>query len=277
MSLQTPIPQTPAPALPAGVSNPALGLKKRSTLTSLLEFGIIHEQSDLEAAFGLVYESYIRAGLTDANETGIRLTPFHLLPTTEVFSARYEGNTVSTVSLIGDGYLGLPMEGIYSKEIKQLRDRGCRMAEIGCLADRRNSPVRFIELFATMGRMLARVAKVRGYDGLVAAVHPRHARLYQRILPFEQIGEVIECPYANGNPAVMVQLVFDDHLGSSLYERFFGVMASGFDTTLRHWSKETREYFKGHLQTDQERKDQQVSGQLAFAALTGQYVSRVEV
>ncbi|TWU54473.1 hypothetical protein Poly51_31920 [Rubripirellula tenax] len=261
--------------VPTNAPAPAKGLKKASSLTSNLEFGILQKQEELSEAFGLVYESYLRAGLTQPRESKIRLTPFHLLPTTEVFAARYQGEFVSTVSLIGDGYLGLPMEGIYPVEIKRLRDDGCRMAEIGCLADRRNSPVRFIELFATMGRMLARVAKVRGYSGLVAAVHPRHAKLYKRILPFEQVGDVIECPYANGNPAVMVRLVFDDYIGTTLYERFFGAMASGIDASPRPWSRQTRAYFKGQLQTAKQKEDNHVSGQLAFAALTGQFVSRV--
>ncbi|EMI44609.1 N-acyl amino acid synthase FeeM domain-containing protein [Rhodopirellula sp. SWK7] len=252
------------------------GVKRRRVLDSPLVYRIAHERDELSEAFGLVYRSYLRAGLVGENEEQIRITPFHFLPTTEVFVTRYMEQVVSTVSLVGDGFLGLPLETIYPSEVKQLRANGLRMAEIGCLADRRESPVRFMETFATMGRMLAQAAKVRGYDGLVAATHPRHARLYKRILPFVQIGDVNECPYANGNPAVMLSLRFDDHKGTNLYERFFGSMASALDVECRPWSNETRNYFKQFLQSKEERENNYVRGQLAYAALTGQYPTRVQ-
>lgn len=227
------------------------GLKKRSALESPLRYGIANCRKDLDDAFGLMYRSYRRAGLVDANEHERRLTPYHFLPTTEVFITRYQDEVVSTVTLTGDGRLGLPLESAFPKETKDLRSSGFRMGEIGCLADRRHSPVRFIETFATMGRMLAQVAMARGYDGLVAAAHPKHARLYKRVLPFEQVGDVIECPYANGNPAVMLQLTFDDHKGSSLYQRFFGSMQSDMDLVLRPLSQETKMHFYRFLQSDQ--------------------------
>ena len=223
---------------------PQTGLKRASRLTTGLEYGIAHQRPELESAFALIYQSYRRAGLMEENELGIRVTPYHLLPTTEIFVTKYEDTVVSTVSLIGDGELGLPLESIYRQDVGVMRSSGLRMAEIGCLADRRNSPVRFVETFSTMGRMLAQVAKDRGYHGLVAATHPKHARLYSRILPFEQVGEETQCPYANGNPAVMLALVFDQYRDTSLYERFFGSMANQAETNYRPWTDDARRYFE---------------------------------
>ncbi|EMI56937.1 N-acyl amino acid synthase FeeM domain-containing protein [Rhodopirellula sallentina] len=251
-------------------------LPRRRPLDSPLGYRIAHRLDELTEAFQLVYQAYLRTGLMEANPDGIRITPFHFLPTTEVFVTQYQSQVVSTVSLIGDGFLGLPVESIYPNAISNIRSRGLRMAEVGCLADRRESPVRFMETFATMGRMLAQTAKVRGYDGLVVATHPRHARLYKRVLPFEQVGDVIDCPYANGNPAVMLTLRFDDHKGTNLYDRFFGSMASALDVSPRPWDKETREYLKQYLQSKEDRQNNHVRGQLAHAALTGQYPTRVQ-
>ncbi len=228
-----------------------------------LRYKIAQTRQELTDAFGLVYRSYRRAGLVDENESEVRLTPFHLLPTTEIFITQLEERVVSTVSLIGDGKLGLPLESIYPKNVELIRRRGLRMGEIGSLADRRDSPVRFIETFATMGRMLAQVALRRGYHGLVAAAHPKHARLYQRILPFEQIGETVDCPYANGNPAVMLALVFEDHRGSELYERFFGSMSSATDTSPCPWDRETFEHFSRVLQSNGMQSARPMSGQTA--------------
>ncbi|PAY16628.1 long-chain N-acyl amino acid synthase [Rhodopirellula sp. SM50] len=226
-----------------------------------LRYEVAYRRDDLQDAFSLIYHSYRRAGLVEANESEVRLTPFHLLPTTEVFVTKLAEKVVSTVSLIGDGELGLPLESIYPKNVELIRNRGLRMGEIGSLADCRDSPVRFIETFAAMGRLLAQVAKTRGYDGLVAAAHPKHARLYQRILPFEQIGKMSTCPYANGNPAVMLALVFEDHRGSELYERFFGSMSSAADTVPRPWSAETYDYFHKLLHSNRLQSERPLSGQ----------------
>ncbi|OYP33032.1 N-acyl amino acid synthase FeeM domain-containing protein [Rhodopirellula sp. MGV] len=220
---------------------------KAKRLAPGLRYQIANERNELHDAFALIYQSYLHAGLVQNNDNGIRLTPYHLLDSTEVFVTKLEDTVVSTISLIGDGKLGLPLESIYRHNVQIIRRRGLKMAEIGSLADRRDSPVRFIETFAGMGRLLAQVAMSRGYDGLVAATHPKHARLYSRILPFEQIGCEATCPYANGNPAVMLALVFDDHRGSELYERFFGSLSQTSDTTPKPWSTDTLDHFSRFL------------------------------
>lgn len=245
------------PLIPSAQRQPA------ERLAPGLTYKIAQSQDDLHQAFKLVYKSYRRAGLVDENPSEVRLTPFHLLPSTEVFITKLRDTVVSTVSLIGDGELGLPLESIYGTNVSLIRRRGLRMAEIGSLADRRDSPVRFVETFAAMGQLLAQVAMKRGYDGLVAAAHPKHARLYSRILPFEQIGHQVDCPYANGNPAVMLALVFDDHRGSQLYERFFGSLSSSTNTAPCPWSAETRAFFRHMLLQNNLQHERPIPGQIA--------------
>ena len=70
-----------------------------------------------DAAFRLVYHSYLRADLTEPNRHETRVTPYHLLPTTEVFVGMCRGEIISTLSLIQDGELGLPIESVYAPEI----------------------------------------------------------------------------------------------------------------------------------------------------------------
>ena len=45
------------------------------------------------------------------------VTPYHLLPTTEIFIAEYQGEVIFTMSLVIDGDLGVPMEHVYGDEI----------------------------------------------------------------------------------------------------------------------------------------------------------------
>ncbi|MEM9588192.1 MAG: long-chain N-acyl amino acid synthase [Planctomycetota bacterium] len=215
-----------------------------------LGIGLARSQADLSDAFRLIFQSYFQAGLVSQKPSGIRLTPHHLLPTSEVLVARHRGKITSTVSLFGDGKLGLPMQTMYPQQINQLRDQGIRLAEVGSLADERKSQIRFIDTFAQLGRLLAQLAYARGYDGLVAVTHPKHARLYRRVMGFNQIGDLSDCPYANGNPAVALYLSFHEHRGTDLYDQYFGEAIPQKDLAAYRWPEETRRHFRKILERD---------------------------
>lgn len=235
-----------------------------------LTFSLARSRDDLTQAFRLVFEMYRTAGLVGDKPSGTRLTPYHLLPTTEVLVAKLDQVATTTVSMIGDGYLGLPMESMYPSQLNELRKQGLNIAEIGCLADRRNSPVRFIETFAELGRLLGQVARARGIDAFVVALHPKHARLYKRVMGFRQIGDLSDCPYANGNPAVALLLKFDEHEGTPLYDRYFGNPYPQKDLALYRWDRETREHFKIVLERDNRIESiGNVQGYFNWAAITG--------
>lgn len=207
---------------------------------------IARSQSDLEDAFGLVYRSYVRAGLDAPNPTGLRVTKYHFLPTTEVILARNAGVPIATASLIADGELGLPAESIYGPEVKRLKERGLRLAEVGSLADRRESPARFVQMFRVLSTLIAQAAERRGCNGLIAATHPRHARFYIRQIGFEPFGEIRACPYAQGNPAVALLLDFEDHRRreTEVYHHLFGCKYSDQELEPYAWSQQTHGYFQ---------------------------------
>jgi hypothetical protein len=211
-----------------------------------IALSIARSQSDLEEAFGLVYRSYLRAGLDSPNPTGLRLTRHHFLPTTDVMLARNAGVPIATASLIVDGELGLPAEAIYGEEILRLKKRGLRLAEIGSLADRRESPVRFIQMFRNLSALIAQAAYDRGCNALVATTHPRHARFYIRQIGFEPFGEIRACPYAKGNPAMPLLLDIDQHRrdDTEIYRFQFRNKFTKRELEPFHWPVETRVYFE---------------------------------
>ena len=215
-----------------------------------ITLSIARSQSDLEDAFGLVYRSYVRAGLDSPNPTGLRVTKYHFLPTTEVILARNAGVPIATASLIVDSHLGLPAESIYRDEISRLKQRGLRLAEVGSLADRRESPARFIQMFRVLSTLIAQAAQTRGCNGLIAATHPRHARFYIRQIGFEPFGEIRACPYAQGNPAVALLLDFEDHRrrDTEIYHHLFGHKYSDQELEPYHWSREMHAYFQTILE-----------------------------
>ena len=236
-----------------------------------LQFGLARSRSELTDAFRLVFDSYYDAGLVTQKPSGIRLTPHHLMPTSEVLVAKLDGTVTSTLSMFGDGYLGLPMETMYPEQIDSLRDRGLRLAEIGCLADRRNSPVRFIDTFVQLGRLLAQICDVRGIDALVAVMHPKHARLYQRVMGFRQIGDLSQCPYANDNPAVAVYMRFEDHRGTPLWDQYFKDPWPHKDLIQYRWDSATRQHFREILERDNSiAAIAGIRGYYNWAAVTGQ-------
>lgn len=211
--------------------------------TDAVEVALARTRSDLIAAFRLLYNAYVRAGLASENDQKLRLTPFHLRPETEVFVAKRHGKVTATMTMVPDGDAGLPMDSMYHDEADGLRGRGMRVAEMGSFADRRESPQRFLKLLGELSRLVVQVARARGIDGLVAATHPRHARFYVRSLGFRQFGDLRDCPYAGGNPAVALVQEFAE-LPERIHDRLFGKSFGPESMIKTCWDDETRRYLR---------------------------------
>lgn len=212
--------------------------------TDAVEVALARSRSELTAAFRLLYNAYVRAGLAAENGQQLRLTPFHLRPETEVFVAKLRGEVIATMTMVPDGDGGLPMDSMYREEADGLRGSGMRVAEMGSFAERRESPQRFLRVLGELSRLVVQVARARGIDGLVAATHPRHARFYVRSLGFRQFGDIRDCPYAQGNPAVALVQEFAE-LPEPIHDRLFG-KPFGPETLIKTcWDDETRRYLHG--------------------------------
>lgn len=189
-----------------------------------ITYRIAKTQEEREAAFALVYEAYVQTGLIEPNEFRVRVTPYHLLPTTNIFIAVYQEEIIGTVTLIGDGELGLPMDSIYGHEVDSLRDQGYSLGEVSCLAHRRQHIKQTLPLFVQMTRLMAQHARFNGMDQFLIAVHPRHAQFYMRFMGFEQIGLERSYPTVRNNPAIACSLNFPriDLERPACYNQFFG-------------------------------------------------------
>ena len=190
------------------MSTPELRVEVARTTTADIEYKIAANLEERKSAFRLVYASYLRAGLGEPNPYGLRVTPYHLLPTTEVLIAILRGETFFTMSLVMDGELGLPMEAVYGDEVAARRRQGRRIAEVSCLADRRKNFRGFFPIFLRLSRLTAQYARRQGVDELLIAVHPKHGRFYRRLLNFEPIGQQRAYPSVRNRPAVALCLDF---------------------------------------------------------------------
>jgi hypothetical protein len=202
-------------------------LEQQSELIAVrtLDYRIASSLADRAGAFQLVYQSYLRSGLGAPNLYRMRVTPHQLCDTSQIFVGLLEGQVVSTVSLVGDGRLGLPMETMFSQEIDEFRAEGRRVAEVSCLADRRQDSRRFLESFSQLTRLMAQFARYEGIHNLLISVHPRHARFYSRYFGFRTISDrVANCPHVQDQPAVGLNLDFElfDLEQPECWHDFFG-------------------------------------------------------
>jgi hypothetical protein len=198
---------------------------KLAVRESEVTFHVAASPHDRLSAFHLVYRRYREAGLIESNPFKIRVTPFHLEPTTTVFVGRDEHVVHCTVTLVQDGCLGLPMETIFPAEVSEWRSQGLSLAEVSCLSFRGGlSCSESWSLFLGLNRMLAQFARHQGVDALLIAIHPRHLPVYQRMMGFVQIGSSRTYPSVCNNPAVACSLEFDrvDQNHPPAWEAIFG-------------------------------------------------------
>lgn len=213
---------------------------------SAVEFKIAENRHERNSLFRLVYDAYLRAGLERASAIRMRVTPYHLLPTTDAFVAKLRDEVISTLSLVVDADLGLPMELVFPDQVGERRERGLCLAEATCLADRRRDFRRALPVFAELCRLMVQTARVRGVDELLVAVHPRHVRFYQRFLAFEVISDLAEYPAVCNRPAVALSLNFNriDRERPWNYDRFFGKPIPAGELAPRPISLDEAEYLR---------------------------------
>jgi N-acyl amino acid synthase FeeM len=218
---------------------------RRDTTIDGITYKVAGCREEREAAFRLVYDAYTQADLMEANSFRMRVTPFHLLPTTDVFIAMHGGEVILTLSLIGDGEFGVPMESIYCDEVGKLRQQGNYFGEVSCLADRRQHLPDFMPVFVNLSGLLIQHARHNGMDQLLIVVHPRHERFYGRMLGFERMAGERTYPTVCDKLAVACSHDFGrlDRLNYPLYDQIYGVTYSPWQLMPQPMLVDDREYF----------------------------------
>ena len=228
------------------MTNTAFHIDDIARSSGIVEYKVASTRGEREAAFRLVYNSYLRAGLGKRNPHQLRVTPYHLLPTTDVFIALCHDEVIATVTLVADSEFGLPMESVYKTEIERRREQGLKLGEISCLADRRRDFRRTLPIFTGLCRLMIQAARQRGMHETLVAVHPKHARFYERFCAFDQIGQQVVYEAVQNHPAVAMSLNFSqlDRQGHENYEKFFAQPYPTEQLDPRPISEPDREFFQ---------------------------------
>lgn len=192
-----------------------------------IRIGVADSPELLHQAYRLVHDVYVRCGYIMPQPNGMRMTRFDALPETTTFVACLEETVVATLTLVPDSSLGLPMQEIYGEELQAFRGQGRRLAEVTSLADRRKDPRRGMAVFMGLTKLMIHTARERQIDDLLVAVHPKHARFYQRVLVFERFGSERSYPSVRNNPAVALRLDLksvkeNEQLSRRVLTRYFG-------------------------------------------------------
>jgi hypothetical protein len=236
---------------PFTMVNPPLNAILDSDSSEQLVMKVVDRYSERDQAFQLVHKVYCRAGLTEANHVGRRVMRQHLLDTTDVLIAKLNNQVHFTVSLVGDGDFGLPMESLFADEVEAMRSQGIRMAEVSCLAstiDPENKRLRF-DTLVKMISLLIQAARARGIDRLMLAVHPKHAKVYERLFGCVRCSDVKEYAAVRGNPAVLCIHDFADLdiKRYPLYDQIYGPEYEPWQIDGAPMSEAEKTYFESFL------------------------------
>lgn len=210
-----------------------------------IHYKIAEDQRERAAAFRLCHDAYVQAGLMLPHRSQLRIMPHHLLPTSTTFIAVQNGQVIATVSLIGDGQLGLPMECAYREEVAELRSPCRWLGEVSSLASVHRQPRGQLDALGNLTRLLAQYAQRHGLEHLLAAVHPKHARFYQRFLGFQQLGQPKPYPAVRRRPstAMLLDLPLLQQTRHPSYLAYFGEIIPDEALRYRPISGAERKFF----------------------------------
>ena len=208
-------------------------------------FKIADNQSERAGAFRLVHETYVQAGLMRPNAFQMRVMPHHLLPTTATFVALTGSKVIGTLSLVGDGRLGLPLERVYGPEVDELRKPSTWLGEVSSLASVGATADLSFHVLIGLMRLMGQFSKRHGLEHLLVAVHPRHARFYRRAMSFRQLGGERPYPSVCNRPAVALHLNLSclDEAPPDTLSVIFDEPFSDSDLRFSPISAEERRYF----------------------------------
>lgn len=232
---------TRSPVVSIRVSEPAHGIesgrdiesgcetewaRKGSSRDDDLVLKVADTRHEREQAFRLVHDVYRRAGLISESASGMRVMRHHLADGTDVLVAKHDRRVAFTLTLVRDAEFGMPLESLFADEVDSMREQGLQLAEVSCLASRgdgSDKKQRF-ELLVRMISLTLQTARRRGVQRLLLAVHPRHAKVYQRLFGCVPCSEVKEYAAVQGHPAVLCMHDFAalDGTGYPLYDQIYG-------------------------------------------------------
>ena len=253
-ALWMPEPPVPPVSLPQAAdlvkAPPRLGpdgrLLRRLTSVDGITYKIADCRSEREDAFRLIYEAYTSGGLMEPNRYQMRVTPFDLLPTTDLFVALHGDLVICTMTLICDDFEKLPIRSLFDREVQAGHD-DCYLAEISCMAARQRHfpPRQMTTVLLGLVAMMFQYCRRNDIQRLLIAAHPGHFRLFRRSLGFVQMGQQKEHLSRKKIPVIASQHDFarlDTHR-YPLHDYIYGRVFQRWELLRQPMLQDDREFF----------------------------------
>ncbi|MDG5814411.1 PilZ domain-containing protein [Chitinispirillales bacterium ANBcel5] len=168
-----------------------------------IEFKIAQTKDELEQAFKIVHDTYVMEKFIEPQAHGMRLTLYHSLPFTTTFIGKNKDEVVVACTLFLESVLGLPMDKIFHKELKILRNNRRLIAELGSFAVKPGWKSSSVNLAIHLHKLITQYTiKYFNLDDIVITINPKHKTYYQHVWLFEPIGREKVYKAINGNPAI---------------------------------------------------------------------------
>jgi hypothetical protein len=185
-----------------------MGLPKDEDGGESFRIRVASDREMRRRAYALAYRVYRGRGYAQ-NPRGLIVSDYDADPQTLTLLAEDEhGRDTATVSLVFDGSGGLPSDEIFGDEIAQLRSGGSWQTEITRLAISEEHQHSKILLLRLINFLFIFARRVKGADGCIIEVNPRHVAFYRRQLLFRQLSGERTCPRVCGAPAVLLHVPY---------------------------------------------------------------------
>lgn len=185
--------------------------KKLQSLFGSIDYRVARSKEELEKAYLLVYNEYLKRDYVCESSSKLRLSLHNALPSTSTFIAVLEKEIFSTVTIVADSELGLPMDESYHEELSQLRKQNKKLCEVTMLASNTtlfkegvsmmlNSKKMFL-IFNLFKLIFDYATQHLKLDYICITINPKHSLTYDFLL-FKDLGGLKQYDKANGAPAV---------------------------------------------------------------------------
>lgn len=160
--------------------------------------GIATTQPELERAYTLLHDCYVKTNLMAPDESGLRCNFFTFLPSTTTVIAKMGEEVVGTLSLIKDSSAGLPSDKDFREENDLLRSDNHKLVEVSSLAidPKYRKKSHTVSLFL-MKYLQHYCTHFMGCTTVTCVVHPRAQDFYAVFWGFKANKKIIKYKFVN--------------------------------------------------------------------------------
>lgn len=201
--------------LTKGIDSLAIKLNLQEFIDTI-DYRVARSREELEKAYALVYQEYLKRGYAQKNQSGLRFSLFNALPQATTFIAVSGEEILATASVIPDSPCGLPMDTIYRQETDSLfRQKNKKICEVSMLASRTElfrdgvsvmlNAKKLFFIFFLFKAVFDYVRFVLEFDYMCITLNPKHSLTYDFLL-FKDFGGLKSYGGVGGAPAIAKSL-----------------------------------------------------------------------